>query len=379
MRQETALPPRCPDNGTTRRLQTSLQYAALGIAVLLLASLARPATTTAGTDQPTPVTARGVGGVSCEGTASLQIRVTRVDSLAGAQGLKVKGEFDLDAPIEGGLDPATSGAALVILSAGDAPLYSVTVPPGAYSRETSQGWKPSAQGGRAQWKSRTGIDGLTKVKLEWDDATGQGSFDFRGKDLSLAVTGADLPLHAEVWLDAVPVAERCGLANEVDPEGECAFNSSGSTLSCDIFGTSIPANPCASPVVRLRTGPNSSCGSPNTHTWPVGIGTTGCHGWRALDGGGQAHDNSANNIRCNPDGSFSFVQFAGNLDCAGSGTTKDYVLNVCEQDTPPSIYTMAFDLSCCSNPADPACRTEVPAVSAAGSSVFLNGVLCVPE
>ncbi len=144
-------------------------------------------------------------------------------------------------------------------------------------------------------------------------------------------------------------------------------------------GGPIPADACVSPVVWLRTGPDPGCAGQNTHAWPVGMNASDCHGWRAVDNTGRAHDNSANDIRCNADGSFSFVQFPGNLDCAGTGTQKDYLLNACEQDTPPSLFTVAFDLICCSDPADPACKTEVPSVSAAGGSVYLNGEACVPE
>jgi hypothetical protein len=89
------------------------------------------------------------------------------------------------------------------------------------------------------------------------------------------------------------------------------------------------------------------------------MGQSYCHGWRAVDTTGREHDNSANDIKCNPDGSFSFVQFAGGLDCSGSGVLKTYEVNSCKQDIPPSLYTIAFDLTCCSAPDSPACEKGV--------------------
>ncbi len=112
------------------------------------------------------------------------------------------------------------------------------------------------------------------------------------------------------------------------------------------------------------------------HSWPVGMAATDCHGWRAVDPSGRQHDNSANNIGCNADGSFSFVPFAGNLNCAGTGVRKSYVLNVCARDTPPSLYTVATDLACCSAPDSGACTMGAPEVTVPGGSTFLNSVPC---
>ncbi|HRG98999.1 MAG TPA: hypothetical protein PLR99_22270 [Polyangiaceae bacterium] len=103
---------------------------------------------------------------------------------------------------------------------------------------------------------------------------------------------------------------------------------------------------------------------------------TACHGWRSVDTTGRQHDNSASQITCNPDGSFSFTQYAGNLGCSGSGVTKTYRLNVCEQDTPPTLYTTAVDLTCCANPSSAACVRATPSVSVAGATIYLDGAAC---
>ena len=180
----------------------------------------------------THFSAYALADLSCAGTASAEIAATKLDQPTGAQGLRVKGEFDLGAPVAGGLVPVTSGFELLIFSAEGTPLHQVTLPAGAYSRDTGEGWKASASGGKAQWKSKTGIAGVTKAKLEWDDATGQGSFDLRGKEMSLVLTEADLPLQVEVRLDPADLAGHCGLATFTAPDGVCAFNGSGSTLLC---------------------------------------------------------------------------------------------------------------------------------------------------
>ncbi len=106
------------------------------------------------------------------------------------------------------------------------------------------------------------------------------------------------------------------------------------------------------------------------------MASTDCHGWQALDTSGKQHDNSAADIKCNVDGTFSFTQYAGNLDCSGDGATKTYTLNDCEQDIPPSLYTVAVDLTCCSSPNDPACLKGIPSVSIAGAAIVLNGMVC---
>ncbi len=74
---------------------------------------------------------------------------------------------------------------------------------------------------------------MTKVKLAGDDASGQGSFDLKGKNLSLAVEAEDLPLQAEVRLDPSALAGRSSTADWAALDSECAFNSSASTLTCE--------------------------------------------------------------------------------------------------------------------------------------------------
>lgn len=149
-------------------------------------------------------------------------------------------------------------------------------------------------------------------------------------------------------------------------------NNDSNTIDTSLGTLSV----CQYPLVRLQTSQDNTCSGGNEHHWPVGMATNDCHGWRGTDPSGGVHDNSANDIRCNTDSSFQFTQFAGNLACNGTGVTKVYTLNECEQDIPPVLYTMAIDLTCCSDPDSAGCVTGTPSVSVAKGEVTLNGELC---
>mmetsp|Transcript_37154 Transcript_37154/g.116950 ORF Transcript_37154/g.116950 Transcript_37154/m.116950 type:complete len:112 (+) Transcript_37154:429-764(+) len=51
--------------------------------------------------------------------------------------------------------------------------------------------------------------------------------------------------------------------------------------------------------------------------------------------------------RCNADGSFTYDQYAGNLECSGQAVTKTFHKDVCEPDVPPTIHSKPVDISCC--------------------------------
>ena len=146
----------------------------------------------------------------------------------------------------------------------------------------------------------------------------------------------------------------------------------------DVSSEGGPPGACEAPLVRLRTSGDSSCGGGNEHSWPVGLEADDCHAWRALDTSGREHDNSANSISCNADGSFSFVQFAGNLNCAGTGVEKTYFPFFFNDTATTEIYTLATDLACCSAPNSAECTTGTPGVSVAGATIYLNATPCTP-
>ena len=142
----------------------------------------------------------------------------------------------------------------------------------------------------------------------------------------------------------------------------------------DTNESTISASECAYPLVSLQTGSDENCSGGNIHMWPVEMDASDCHGWSAEDNSGAEHLNSAANITCHEDGSFSFEQYAGNLDCSGEGVLKTYYPDECEQDIPPTLYTVAVDLSCCADP--DACTAAVPTVDQPNAGIYKNGRLC---
>jgi hypothetical protein len=168
------------------------------------------------------------------------------------------------------------------------------------------------------------------------------------------------------------------LISGCDVDSDPGTTNTTETLQADT-DDDTDANPCHAPLVRLQTGPDPTCaGEGNEHEWPVGMDSEDCHGWSATDPQGEEHLNSANDIRCEADGSFSFTQFAGTLDCSGTGVTKKYRLNICEQDTPPVLYTQAVDLTCCESPSSPECVTGAPTITVPGGMTYLNSASCKP-
>ncbi len=175
-------------------------------------------------------------------------------------------------------------------------------------------------------------------------------------------------LTVAVLLAVAPFAAGCG-----------ARSSATTSATLDGGATSVgEGGACSFPLVKLVTGPDSSCGGDQAHWWPVGMPAEACHGWAAVDTSGREHLNSAKNIRCNADGSFSFDQHAGNLTCSGTGKTKVYRLDRCDQDTPPSLFTKAVDLGCCATPPGAGCTIGLPSVDRAGSAIDLDNVRCSP-
>jgi len=146
---------------------------------------------------------------------------------------------------------------------------------------------------------------------------------------------------------------------------------------------------CSAKVIISQTGTDGNCNG-NQHYWPTTYAPEQCHGWATQDQNGKWHENSANNMRCNSDGSFTFDQYGGTLTCEGNGipVTKT-LLNKslgdenypCSADEPPPLYTGAVDLTCCTNPSSKLCKTQIPTTTAGSDPVeiYLDGQLCDSE
>ena len=138
-------------------------------------------------------------------------------------------------------------------------------------------------------------------------------------------------------------------------------------------------------LAATKSGPDTTCSDTSleyAHFWPLGD-STGCHGWRATASGEEVHDNSANNIRCSDDGqSLLYDQFAGNIDCSGTATSKSFALGECHQGVPPVLYDTALNLDCCNDPGGDSCMNSFfgqPYASSQATSdevIFWNGVEC---
>ena len=76
---------------------------------------------------------------------------------------------------------------------------------------------------------------------------------------------------------------------------------------------------------------------------------------------------------------FTFTQYAGNLNCGGTGVVKTVTLDECEQDYPPSIYSIGIDFECCKNPNEASCTTGIGSTSVTGTKIYADGVLCDDE
>ena len=72
-----------------------------------------------------------------------------------------------------------------------------------------------------------------------------------------------------------------------------------------------------------------------------------------------------------------FDQYAGNLECGGSGVAKRFSLDECSEGIPAGLFDRAVNLDCCSNPE--ACLTGTPSVENAGATdqeIYSDGQLC---
>jgi hypothetical protein len=131
---------------------------------------------------------------------------------------------------------------------------------------------------------------------------------------------------------------------------------------------------CTARIAVVQTGSDSGCGGGSLHGYPIYDDLLTCHGWLASDTTGRVHENSVRGMRCLAEGGFELVQFAGSLDCSGKGTVKQFFKRQCQRDIPPTLYSVAVDLDCCSAPET--CVLRQPSVGRSGAELFLDGEQC---
>jgi hypothetical protein len=168
------------------------------------------------------------------GVAAVNPKLTITKLLTGPSddSMTVKGEITLPFPFTPAFYPPGVGARVVVVDAQGTTVFDVQVPGGFYTG--TSGWKLS---GSATWtyKNKTGFQGITRVVLKHvTSLPGLIRFTVVAKFGSWVVTPATVPFRATVVVDA-PTAET-GQCGEVQfpglPEPSCAFNVSGSKLTC---------------------------------------------------------------------------------------------------------------------------------------------------
>jgi hypothetical protein len=178
-----------------------------------------------------------IGELVCVEAGKPQLKLIGLDRPAGQQKLLLKGAMTLPHPFDPVLDPVADGAQLRVRDAAGDELLLVDIPPGAYDRATGQGWKGNKTGTRFKWKSKAGVDGITKVAVIAGSRTTPGLVRFRakGKTTTLApVAAGQLPLEARLLLDPEGGATgQCGDALfDVDSGRACKLDGKAKKVTC---------------------------------------------------------------------------------------------------------------------------------------------------
>jgi len=132
------------------------------------------------------------------------------------------------------VNPVVNGARIVLLDKDQAVLLDAIIPGGAYDKNTKIGWKVNKKGDAWTYVNRglSPIAGVTGVSFKKSPAvSGLFKWTVRGKNASLAITPADLPLWATFVIDS-PTAETGQCAETRFGVGVCRLNPTASTVSC---------------------------------------------------------------------------------------------------------------------------------------------------
>lgn len=183
-------------------------------------------------------------GNACDACTSLQastvtdpnMKLVKLTKGVGEQRMKLKGYVTLPPPITPALDPTTLGVRFVIATVGDPrnPIVDIVIPGGAYDKDLKEGWVSNPIGTSHRFKSKTGVDGITKVLLKIKSAEeGLIQFIVVAKDADFPVLPADLPLAITLTIDNV--AGQCAeydfaLAPSEDPA--CEVKANGDKILC---------------------------------------------------------------------------------------------------------------------------------------------------
>jgi sugar lactone lactonase YvrE len=177
----------------------------------------------------------GIVDAPCPSASGEKIKLARLTK--PTQSLTLSGEVQLPFPFSPPLDPVARGVHVRITDGSGVTLLETQIPPGAFSSVTGEGWTLTASGTTARWRSRATVDGLHLVKLGWKPGSSPGkvSFQVKGKAVVLPVDAGDLPLHAQVRLDAPEAltGQCASVAFPGPPAGiGCLISGTGTSLTC---------------------------------------------------------------------------------------------------------------------------------------------------
>jgi hypothetical protein len=168
------------------------------------------------------------GGVA---VTNAKLTIVGLDTPPGDDKLKLKGELTLPTPFDPPLDPVAHGVRVEVARAMGG-VTATAIPSGALDKTTKTGWKVNGAGTAWTFSSKPPVGALsiTKVSIKSVSKTpGLLKIAVTGKNGSIPVVGADLPLAATVTLD--PVGQ-CGQASFTGADQACAFNGKQSKVTC---------------------------------------------------------------------------------------------------------------------------------------------------
>lgn len=175
---------------------------------------------------------------ACAGSVaapSSRLRIRRLDTPPGDDRLAIRGEVTLPHPIDPVLDPAATGAELIVASAAGRRVVDVVLPGGEYDRDTKRGWKVARSGGKWTYvdRSATPAAGITRVvvKDRSDRSPGLVQFAAKGANGSYAVAESELPLNGVVAFDP-PAVESLQCGNLAFPAAQGLCSMRAGTLNC---------------------------------------------------------------------------------------------------------------------------------------------------
>ncbi|OQS06371.1 hypothetical protein THRCLA_20390 [Thraustotheca clavata] len=146
----------------------------------------------------------------------------------------------------------------------------------------------------------------------------------------------------------------------------------------------VHAQTCKTLTVVSKSSNEGTCdGSLGTHTWPLGVDASYCHGWSATDNDGNVFKYSASNLGCNSDNTaFVYTFYNSSIDCSTKGVGMNFTLSCAR--TPRNIFEKAESFDCCDRTSASFgnCNMTAPSISYPNSlkmsklQVYENGALC---